>query len=175
MIKRALLDELPIREKISEIDSFLSKSPSFNDSNPLSKEKYAIDTGKQMALLLFHNALNEYGQDLKHEQQLTEILANMFLELFTAESTLGRAAFSVESSQADLVVLDIARVHTAEVCLSLLNMALTGLNGITRGSLSEEMVDYLKQFEARMLLPTDIIGLKRKIANYTYSQQSYPF
>jgi hypothetical protein len=54
-------------------------------------------------------------------------------------------------------------------------MALTGLNGITRGSLSEEMVDYLKQFEARMLLPTDIIGLKRKIANYTYSQQSYPF
>jgi len=175
MIKRALLDELPIREKISEIDSFLSKSPSFNDSNPLSKEKYAIDTGKQVALLLFHNALNEYGQDLKHEQQLTEILANMFLELFTAESTLGRAAFSVESSQADLVVLDIARVHTAEVCLSLLNMALTGLNGITRGSLSEEMVDYLKQFEARMLLPTDIIGLKRKIANYTYSQQSYPF
>jgi hypothetical protein len=119
--------------------------------------------------------LSEYGQDLKHEQQLTEILANMFLELFTAESTLGRAAFSVESSQADLVVLDIARVHTAEVCLSLLNMALTGLNGITRGSLSEEMVDYLKQFEARMLLPTDIIGLKRKIANYTYSQQSYPF
>lgn len=175
MMKRALLEELPIREKISEMDDFLSEFPSFDESDPLSREKYAIDSGKRMALYLFHHALNEYGQDLKHEQQLTEILANMFIELYTAESTLGRAELSVESSQADSIVLDIARAHTAEISLTLLNMALTGMNGIKRGHLSESTVEYLKKFEARMLLPTDIIGLKRKIANYTYSQKAYPF
>ncbi|MBL7013889.1 MAG: acyl-CoA dehydrogenase family protein [Candidatus Marinimicrobia bacterium] len=175
MMKRALLEELPIRETVGKIDQFLSEESHYNESDALRKEKHAIDTGKQMALYLFHKALSEFGQDLKHEQQLTEILANMFIELYTAGSTISRAEFSIEAGQADSIVLDIARAHTAEVSLTLLNMALTGMNGITRGHLSETMVDYLKKFEARMLLPTDIIGLKRKIANYVYSQKSYPF
>jgi len=175
MMKRALLEELPIRETVGKIDQFLSEESHYNESDALRKEKHAIDTGKQMALYLFHKALSEFGQDLKHEQQLTEILANMFIELYTAGSTISRAEISIEAGQADSIVLDIARAHTAEVSLTLLNMALTGMNGITRGHLSETMVDYLKKFEARMLLPTDIIGLKRKIANYVYSQKSYPF
>ena len=175
MMKKALLENLPIREAIGKIDAFLTKPPDRNDTDPLWREIDAVDTGKQMALFLFHKALNEFGQDLKHEQQLTEILANMFMKLFTAESTISRAEYSVNTKQADSIVLDIARAHTAEVSLSLLNMALTGMNGITRGKLSDSSVEYLKKFEERMLLPTDIIGLKRYIADFVYLKKAYPF
>jgi alkylation response protein AidB-like acyl-CoA dehydrogenase len=175
MMKKALLEELPIRESIGKIDAFLDTNAPKDESGILAKEKYAIETGKRMTLYLFHKALNEYGQDLKHEQQLTEILANMFMELYTAESVIARAEYSVNSKQAKPIVLDIARAYTAEISLTLLNRALTGMNGITKGKLSASHSEYLKKFEARMLLATDIIGLKRKIANYTYSQKSYPF
>ena len=174
-MKKGLLENLPIREAIGKIDDFLTKPPNRNNTALLWREKNAVDTGKQMALFLFHKALNEFGQDLKHEQQLTEILANMFMELFTAESTISRAEYSVDTKQADPIVLTIAKVYTAEVSLSMLNMALTGMNGITRGKLSDSSVEYFKKFEERMLLPTDIIGLKRSIAEFVYLKKSYPF
>ena len=138
-------------------------------------EIQAIETGKRLALSLFHEAVSEFGQDLMHEQQLTEILANMFIELYTAESTLCRVKQLGETDAWHDVPTDIAKVHAAEVSLSLLGRALTGLNGIYRGNPPPEVHDRLHQFQKRMLLNTDIIQLKRDIADYVYTANRYPF
>ena len=43
-----------------------------------------------LTVLIFQEALCSFGQDLKHEQQLSETLADMFTHLFTAESLIAR-------------------------------------------------------------------------------------
>ncbi len=174
MMKKTLLEELGIRDATLYIDDFLATEPP-KDDGLLDCEADAIETGKRLALYLFHEALCEYGQDLKHEQQLTEILADIFTDIFTAESVVKRAQDGIESGKSDKTAVKIAKVYSAEMIIRLLNKALTGLNGIYKGHLSEDMIDHLRKFQARMLLNTDIIGLKRDIAEHAYLKKNYPY
>ncbi|NOZ03139.1 MAG: acyl-CoA dehydrogenase [FCB group bacterium] len=175
MMKKALMEELPVRAAIREIDDFLRGKIKPAEHQLLQHEAQAIDTGKKLALFLFHEALCEYGQDLKHQQQLTEILANMFIELYTADSTISRVRQIKDTGKEYRTIVNIAKVHAAEVSLRLLSLSLTGLNGIYRGNLPEEVIAHLRTFQVQMLPRTDIIGLKRRIANMVYTYKAYPF
>lgn len=175
MMKRALLEELPIRVAIREITDFLTSVEGDNPVGPLAAEIQAIETGKRLAISLLHEALNEYGQDLMHQQQLTEILADMLIDLYTAESTLCRVQQLGGTKTWHDVPGDIAKVHAAEVSLRLLGLALTGLNGIFRGNPPPDILDNLHRFQKHMLLNTDIIQLKCDIADHMYFQNKYPF
>ena len=174
-MKKALMEELPIRDAIQEIDTFLSNYQEPDSDQLLSREAQAIECGKRLALFLFHEALCRFGQDLKHEQQLTEILADIFTEIYTAESTIARVQQTKESNALDQTSVSVAKVYSAEVCLKLLNFALTGLNGIYRAHLPESIIDHLRKFQINLLLPTDIIGLKRTVAEKAYAMKDYPF
>ena len=175
MMKKSLMEELPIRDAIQEIDNFLSNLQEPKSNQILSREAQAIECGKRLALFLFHESLCSFGQDLKHEQQLTEILANIFTEIYTAESTIARVQQAKENNTLDQTTISVAKVHSAEVCLKLLNFALTGLNRIYRAHLPESIIDHLRKFQINLLLPTDIIGLKRTIAEKAYAKKDYPF
>ena len=174
-MKKALMEELPIRDAIQEIDTFLSNYQEPDSDQILSREAQAIECGKRLALFLFHEALCRFGQDLKHEQQLTEILADIFTEIYTAESTIVRVQQTKESNALDQTSVSVAKVYSAEVCLKLLNFALTGLNGIYRAHLPESIIDHLRKFQINLLLPTNIIGLKRTVAEKAYAMKDYPF
>ncbi|MBC8215720.1 MAG: acyl-CoA dehydrogenase family protein [Candidatus Marinimicrobia bacterium] len=174
MMKKTLLEELGVRDATLNVDEFLATPPQQNDHH-LAHEADAIETGKRLALYLFHEALCEFGQDLKHEQQLTEILADIFTDLYTAESVVVRAQQASKSGISEKTIENIAKVYTAEMIIRLLNKALTGLNGIYKGHLSENIIDHLRKFQARMLLKTDIIGLKRDIAEHAYLRKTYSY
>lgn len=177
MMKKALMEELSIREKIQQIENYLATDPNEKNESEgeLDHEIQMLEAGKMLGLYLFHEALCKYGQDLKHEQQLTEILANIFIDLFTAESTISRVRQNIEAGDNARTPLYIAKVFAAEASIRLLNMALTGMNGIYKGNLKNSIIDNLKNFQVRMLPKIDIIGLKRLIAEHVYSKQSYPF
>jgi len=177
MMKRALMEELPIRESIQQIEKYLATDPNGKNTTggKLDHEIQMLEAGKMLGLYLFHEALCEYGQDLKHEQQLTEILANIFIDIYTAESTIARVQQSIESGNNETIPLYIAKVFTAEASIRLLNMALTGMNGIYKGNLKNVIIEHLKNFQVRMLPKIDIIEMKRLIAEHVYSKQSYPF
>jgi alkylation response protein AidB-like acyl-CoA dehydrogenase len=177
MMKKALLEELPIRESIQQIENYLATDPNGKNESDgeLEHEIKMLKAGKMLGLYLFHNALCEYGQDLKHEQQLTEILANIFIDIYTAESTISRVRQNIESGNNERIPLYIAKVFTAEASIRQLNMALNGMNGIYKGNLKNTIIDNLKNFQVRMLPKIDIIGMKRMIAENVYSKQSYPF
>lgn len=177
MMKRALMEELPIREKIQQIEDYLATDPNGKNESEgeLDHEIQMLEAGKMLGLYLFHEALCEYGQDLKHEQQLTEILANIFIDIYTAESTIARVRQNIESGNSERTPIYIAKVFVAEASIRLLNMALTGMNGIYKGDLKNTITDNLKNFQVRMLPKIDIIGMKRLIAEHVYSKQSYPF
>jgi len=86
MMKKALMEELPIRESIRDISDFMSNGQLKLKDDTLAEECHSIETAKRFVLYLFNEALCKYGQDLKHEQQLTEIIADIFMDIYTAES-----------------------------------------------------------------------------------------
>ncbi len=175
MMKNALLEELPIRDAISSIENYMSNGKLDESNGPLSTECETIETGKRLALFILNEALKKFGQDLKHEQQITEILADIFMDLFTAESTVIRAQKIMSDGNHDRTVCSIAKIFTAEMVLRLLNMSLTALNGIYGGHTTPMVIDQLRHFQARMMMPTDIINLKREVANRIYQSNTYPF
>ncbi len=175
MMKNALMEELPIRDAIGSIEQFMSNGKLEDSNGHLAAECETIETGKRLALFIFNEALNKFGQDLKHEQQITEMLADIFMDLYTAESTVVRAQKIMENGNHDPTVCSIARIFTAEMVLRLLNMSLTALNGIYGGHTTPIVIDQLRHFQARMMMQTDIINLKREVANRIYQSNEYPF
>ena len=174
-MKKALMEELPIREAVSKIDAFMSNGKLGNNDGPLAAECETIETGKRLALFVFNEALNTFGQDLKHEQQITEMLADIFIDLYTAESTVVRAQKIMDIGNQDRTVSSIAKIFTAEMVLRLLNLSLTALNGIYGGKTTPIVFDQMRNFQAKMLMPTDIVNLKREVAQKIFNQKEYPF
>lgn len=175
MMKKSLMEELDVREAIREIDGYMSNGELILDDDTLAKECQSIETAKRFALYLFNEALCEYGQDLKHEQQLTEIFADMFTDIYTAESTVVRARKIMASESPESTVVDIAKVFTTEMGNRIMSQAHTVTNAIYNGNPSPIVDQKLNEFESRMRLKTNVIGLKQNIANHVFKQNEYPY
>jgi len=174
-MKKSLLSEIPIHERIKEIDKFLSSDDPIDPDSRFSRQIQIIETGKRIVLYLFNEALNEFGQDLRHEQQLGELLADSFIDIYMADSTLSRISQVKKEENQQRVLQAIVQALTAEVSLTLLNRSLTGLNDIYHGNLPEEVIDKLRKFQVKMLPRADVALLKRQIADYVYTRKKYPF
>ncbi|MDP7558258.1 MAG: acyl-CoA dehydrogenase family protein [Candidatus Marinimicrobia bacterium] len=174
-MKKALLEEIPMREKIKCVGEFLATDPVTTGESPLWHQMAIIEAGKYLTLYVFDEALKEFGQDLKHEQQLGELLANAFMDLYLADSTVARISQLDEGNGHEHILEAIAKTFTAEMALRLLNSALTGLNDIYHGHLPEAVMETLRKFQIRLLPITDVAAMKRQIADYIYQRKTYPF
>jgi len=175
MMKKALMEELPIREAIREISDFMSNGQLKLKDDTLAKECHSIETAKRFALYLFNEALCKYGQDLKHEQQLTEIIADIFMDIFTAESTVVRARKIMASDSPEPNVVNIAKIFTTEMSNRIMSNVHTAIAAIHDGPPSPLLDQKISEFENRMRLKTNVISLKRKIAKHVYNNNGYPY
>ena len=175
MMKKALMEELPIREAIREISDFMSNGQLKLKDDTLAKECHSIETAKRFALYLFNEALCKYGQDLKHEQQLTEIIADIFMDIFTAESTVVRARKIMASDSPEPNVVYIAKIFTTEMSNRIMSNVHTAIAAIHDGPPSPLLDQKISEFENRMRLKTNVISLKRKIAKHVYNNNGYPY
>ena len=175
MMKKALMEELPIREAIREIPDFLSNGQLKLKDDTLAEECHSIETAKRFALYLFNEALCKYGQDLKHEQQLTEIIADIFMVIYTAESTVVRARKIMASASTEPNVVNIAKIFTTEMSNRIMSNVHTAITAIHDGPPSPLLDQKISEFENRMRLKTNVISLKRKIAKHVYNNNGYPY
>jgi len=174
-MKKALMDEIPIRERISERELFLASDEPIAPHSLLSRQMGMVEAGKHLVLTVFNEALNEFGQDLKNEQILGEALADCFMDIYATDSTLARVNQVLESNGQSNVIMQIAQVLAAETSLNLLNRCLLSLNDIYHGELPPTVLEMYSKFQERMLPKADVAQLKREIADYVYAQKKYPF
>ncbi|MFL3044815.1 MAG: acyl-CoA dehydrogenase family protein [Candidatus Neomarinimicrobiota bacterium] len=175
MMKKALMEELPIQGAIREIEQYMNNGKLETDSEILFAESNVVETSKRLALFLLNEGICEFGQDLKHQQQIADILANIFIDIYVAESTVLRAKKMLGNPKISKSVEGVAKIFVAEMAQRMVQLAETALKGIYNGELSPLMHESLNAFRSRMYLPTNTIGLKREIAAYAYSKKSYPY
>ena len=175
MMKKALMEEIPIREAIKEIETYMSNGEIKVENDLLAEECHSIETAKRFALYLFNEALCKYGQDLKHEQQITEIIADIFTDIYSAEGIVVRSQKIMDSDSPDSSVIDIAKVYTAEMVNRIMSLTHIVIAAIYTNDPSSLVNQKIIEFENRMRLKTNVIGLKRKIAQNVFESNGYPY
>ena len=175
MMKKVLTEEISLRGYLKNLDSFLESTNKPKNEDLFNKEKYALDSAKMLTSLIFQEALCAFGQDLKHEQQLSETLADMFTHIFTAESVIARVQQTISSNEKSLMTINIAKIDVSESLLEIILMSGKCLNRIFSESTPKNIADYANRLTSKMSLDTDIISLKRLLGEYMFEQKEYPF
>ena len=175
MMKKVLLEELSLRNYLKALDDFLNQSLPGLADDPLSSEKYGLENAKRLAALVFHEALCEYGQDLKHEQQLGEALADIFTEIYTMESVIARVSQIQSVNGASNMGSIIARIYAAESLLKMKSLSKVCLNKIFKKIIPDNHLETIQQLTSRMTLHIDVISLKQELADFMYTKKDYPF
>ena len=175
MMKKVLMEEISLRDYLRDLDDFLSTDPPNITEDTFHSEIIALESAKRLASMVFQEALCEYGQDLKHEQQLSEALADIFTYIYTSGSVISRARQSQSSNGISNMSSVIARIFTAESLLEVKSLSNICLNKIFMETIPENFKNTINQLESRMTLTTDIISLKQSLAGYMYTQNNYPF
>ena len=175
MMKKVLTEEISLRGYLKNLDSFLESTNKPKNEDLFNKEKHALESAKMLTSLVFQEALCVFGQDLKHEQQLSENLADMFTHIFTAESVIARVQQTISSNEKSLMTINIAKIDVSESLLEIILMNGKCLNRIFSESTPKKIADYANKLTSKMSMDTDIISLKRLLGEYMFEQKEYPF
>ena len=175
MMKKVLTEEISLRGYLKNLDSFLESTNKPKNEDLFNKEKHALESAKMLTSLVFQEALCVFGQDLKHEQQLSETLADMFTHIFTAESVIARVQQTTSSNEKSLMTINIAKIDVSESLLEIILMSGKCLNRVFSESTPKNITDYANRLTSKMSLDTDIISLKRLLGEYMFEQKEYPF
>ena len=174
-MKKVLMEEISLRDYLKNLNDFLDTSVEENKDEPFKKEKHALKSAKMLTALIFQEALCSFGQDLKHEQQLSETLADMFTHLFTAESLIARVQQTISPEQNSTMAMSIAKIDVAESFLDMILLSTKCLNRIFDEKTPKHIYDTVKKLTSKMKLRTDTIMLKKLLGAYMFEQKKYPF
>lgn len=173
MMKKVLMEEISLRDLLKKMDELLSKD--LNDDEYLSPEKNSLNAAKILAVFLFQEALFKFGQDLKHEQQLSESLADIFTHIYTAESIISRAQQSDGTTMLSKMSYTIARIDTTESMLDIQTLSIKCLNRIFSESIPSDILNKFQKIQDSMKLNNDTISLKKVLGEYILNKKEYPF
>ena len=169
MMKNVLMEKISLSNIIQNTKDLPEKK--VNEKDIFSKEKIGVEASKRLVVHIFHEALCEFGQDLKHEQQLSEALADMFTYLYTSESVIYRA----QQTLTPTMTTNIVRINVAESILEINTLAIKCLNRIFSGHIPTKILDTTGDLQKKMQLSTDTMDLKRLLAEYILEKKVYPF
>tara|TARA_B100000929_G_scaffold289479_1_gene280236 strand:- start:2277 stop:4067 length:1791 start_codon:yes stop_codon:yes gene_type:complete len=175
MMKKVLMEEISLRNFLKDLDDFIDADFDDTSDDPLTIEKHGLEAAKKLSVLIFQEALCEFGQDLKHEQQLGEALADIFTLIFTAGSVISRVQQTLSSNGTSNMSLIIAKINTAESLLEIKLVTNICLNRIFKGTIPSGINTSIQSLKTMMTLNTDTISLKQTLADYMYEQKEYPF
>ena len=175
MMKKVLMEEISLRDFLKNLEQFSNSKIESDPDDPLAEERQALEAAKKLTALIFQEALCEYGQDLKHEQQLSEILADIFTNIFTAESVVSRVQQNLSSNNPSKMTYIIAKIDVAESLLDIALMSNKCLNKIFTKTVPENIQKPIEKLKIMMALKTDTITLKKKLGNFMFQQNKYPF
>ena len=175
MMKKVLLEEISLRDYLKNLNDFIVSSVEPKDKDLFKKEKHGLESAKMVTVLIFQEALCVFGQDLKHEQQLGEALADMFTHLFTAESLIARVQQTTSSEKNSTMALNIVKIDLAESLLEIISLSGKCLNRIFEENTPQNILDKVEKLTSKMTMNTDTIILKKLLGEYMFEQKKYPF
>ncbi|MBC8214245.1 MAG: acyl-CoA dehydrogenase family protein [Candidatus Marinimicrobia bacterium] len=107
LLKKAILEEIPIREMISEREENWIPKLDIAENDPLYKEAHIVEFSRTLLIQTLNELILKFGQDLKNEQWALEHLSNLVISLAIMDSGLKRYFNLPNEYQHKDIVIDI--------------------------------------------------------------------
>jgi alkylation response protein AidB-like acyl-CoA dehydrogenase len=176
LIRRAVKGDLPLIPAAKALQDELmgpAAMPAAGDA-VLGEELRAVDAFKKTALMLFGVAMQTYGEKLTDEQEVLMHLADIAIDVFSAESATLRARAASDHHQAKAAFhVDAARVFVNDAALRIDASARQALAAMAEGDTLRTMLAALRRL--LKVTPVNTVVMRRRLADETVARGGYPF
>src|SRR3954466_6292970 len=170
LIRRALKGELPLIPAAKALQEELLGPPSMpaagDDDGVLADERRAVASFKKTSLMVFGLAMQTFGTKLTDEQEVLMHLADIAIDVYSAESAVLRAqaASASNASRAPLHV-DAARVFVNDAAMRIDASARQALAATVEGDVLRTMLAALRRL--LKVAPINTVAARRRLADAT--------
>jgi alkylation response protein AidB-like acyl-CoA dehydrogenase len=177
LIRRAVKGDLGLIPAAKALQDELLGPPSMPASGDadgvLADEARAISSFKKTALMVFGVAMQTFGTKLTDEQEVLMHLADITMDVFSAESAVLRAqaAATAKAPRADLHA-DAARVFVNDAAMRIDASARQALAATVEGDTLRTMLAGLRRL--LKVAPINTVAARRRIADATVERGGYP-
>jgi alkylation response protein AidB-like acyl-CoA dehydrogenase len=178
LVKRALRGDLPLLAAAARLqDDIMSPSPASGfdaDEFPLAAEARAVDALRKVSLFTAGTALEQYGQALQEEQEVTLWIADLLIDTCVADSVVLRARRAVSSAlPAAALHVAAAQVVTHGAALRAEVTAREALAAMSAGDVLRTRLAALRRL--LKVLPANTVAARRTLADEAVRRGAYPF
>jgi alkylation response protein AidB-like acyl-CoA dehydrogenase len=176
LIRRAVKGELPLIPAAKALQDELlgpAAMPAADDA-VLGEELRAVDAFKKTALMVFGLAMQTYGERLTDEQEVLMHLADIAIDVFSAESATLRARAASDSHHAKAALhVDAARAFVNDAAMRIDASARQALAAMAEGDTLRTMLAALRRL--LKVTPVNTVVMRRRLADETVARGGYPF
>jgi len=177
LIRRAVKGDLPLIPAAKALQEELLGPPSMpaagDADGVLADERRAVAAFKKTALMVFGVAMQTYGAKLTDEQEVLMHLADISIDVFSAESATLRAQAAVESKAPRAALHeDAARVFVNDAALRIDASARQALAAMADGDTLRTMLAALRRL--LKVTPINTVAARRRLADATAERGGYP-
>ncbi len=172
-MKKAILEELPIRDQILELGENWIFDVKIPEGHPMTQEIKAVELGRGIVLKTLHELILKYGQDFKNTQFEIEAFANMVIAQQVIFSVLRRYLQLDESYVRRDVVASILKISV----LRNLEVIVSNAKKILRHILGDDRNVKLRKLDqtlSDLAYHADVIAEQEKVFQLTLKRGSYP-
>ena len=172
VLKKAILEEIPIRDMIAlrREDWFFDLN--INADELLHDEARAIEFSRSLTLFCLHEAVLQYGQDLKNEQWIIEPLANMIISLSLLDTGYKRYMQLTAGDHKDDTrdVLKLSVIDNFEICY---NSGMNIIQDMFQGENLQKTTSFVLDWKNKTGFIASRIKCQKKIVQTLYKQKKY--
>jgi alkylation response protein AidB-like acyl-CoA dehydrogenase len=174
LAKRAVKGDLAIIPAAKALQDELLGPPSMpsGDEGPFAEERRAIESFKKTALMVFGVAMQTYGAKLADQQEILTAIADILIDVYSAESALLRATAAQNATLASLHA-DAARTFISDAAGRIEIAARQALAVMTSGDTLRTMLAGLRRLSK--FVPFDTVTLRRRLADEAVARGGYIF
>ncbi len=142
------------------------------DDTPLADERRVVEALKKTALMVFGVAMQTYGAQLSEQQEVLMLVADILIDVYSADSALLRALAAQTGSRGSLHA-DAARVVVNDAAGRIEIAARQALAAMTSGDTLRTMLAGLRRL--MKVAPIDTVSLRRHLADEAVARGGYIF
>jgi alkylation response protein AidB-like acyl-CoA dehydrogenase len=176
LARRAVKGDVGVIAAAKALQDELMGPPSMAvaDDSPFADERRAVQAFKKAALMVCGTAMQTYGAKLSEQQEVLMHLADMLIDVFSAESAVLRAtaASTQQVSRASLHA-DAARVFVNDAAMRVDASARQALAAMVEGDTLRTLLAALRRLIK--VTPINTAALRRRLADETVARGGYIF
>ena len=170
MLKKAIMEELPIRDQIFHRENNWIPTLSFDENHELIQEIKLIELSRSIVLNILHELILKYGQDLKNEQWALEPLADIITSLSVMQIGFTRYNQLEESEHKELT-LPVFRYSVYDNINKLVKESKTLIRYIDEKN--DTKINIINDMLAKLNYRPNPIKLKESICEEFYNRRKY--